>query len=278
MTSLRSGVKLSLMKKILGIIFFSMLFSGSVYADNRLNLPNDQDIFSGEQFKENANKRYPEHAWEVVSKKDGYPVRSGERSIKIEIRDGDCYSSFDCNSNRERIELTTDYKYKGEWWYAWSIYFPKNHKNLAPIASMMVQFKQDKKYGNQIDSPPYWSFENSAVNGAIRITEGYWLNNRVKVPAGAITKLLSDDEILGKWNDILVNVKWTEKEDGFFNVWVNNKLKFEHTGPTKRNAPVRFKFGIYRRNIFIDNTPTQVIFYDEIRIGKSKQEVTKYLD
>lgn len=278
MTSLSSGVKLTLMKKFLGIIFFSMLFSGSVYADNRLNLPNDQDIFSREKFKANANKRYPEHTWEIVSKKDGYPVRSGERSIKIEIRDDDCYSSFDCNSNRERIEFTTDYKYKGEWWYAWSIYFPKNHKNLAPIASMMVQFKQDKLYGNQIDAPPYWSFENSVVNGAIRITEGYWLNNRVKVPAGAITKLLSDDEILGKWNDILVNVNWTEKEDGFFKVWVNNKFKFEHIGPTKRDAPVRFKFGIYRRNIFIDNTPTQVIFYDEIRIGKSKQEVTKYLD
>jgi hypothetical protein len=270
------------MKKLLSIIVLGLLLIGSAYADSRKLLPNDRDVFSGEQFKENThgkeNKRYPKHAWEIVNKKDGYPVRAGERSIKIQVRAGDCYTRHDCNTNRERIEFTTKHKSRGEWWYAWSIYFPKDHKNLAPIGTMMVQFKQDRKYGNSFDSPPYWSFENSVANGGNRIVEGYWINNQVKVPAGAISRILTDEEILGKWNDILVNVNWTKGENGFFKVWVNDKLKFNYTGPTKRNAPVRFKFGLYRYLVFNDNAPTQTIFYDEIRIGKSKQEVTKYLD
>ena len=34
--------------------------------------------------------------------------------------------------------------------------------------------------------------------------------------------------MIGKWNDILIHGNFTSKEDGFYKVWVNNELKYEH--------------------------------------------------
>ena len=31
----------------------------------------------------------------------------------------------------------------------------------------------------------------------------------------------------GKWTDILINVRYTRKEDGVMKVWINNKLILE---------------------------------------------------
>ena len=36
--------------------------------------------------------------------------------------------------------------------------------------------------------------------------------------------ILEKKEMLGKWNNILLNVNWTHKENSFFRIWVNGKL------------------------------------------------------
>ena len=90
--------------------------------------------------------------------------------------------------------------------------------------------------------------------------------------------------MIGKWNDILVNFKWSKKNDGFFKVWVNNKLIQEYIGPTKTKSKVYFKFGIYRSylNRWIHSprnkkkekgVPAQVVYFDEVRTGKTKDKV-----
>ena len=54
----------------------------------------------------------------------------------------------------------------------------------------------------------------------------------------------------GKWNDILVNVNWSHKDDGFYKVWVNNKLVHDFKGKTKsKGVKTYFKFGIYRSKV-----------------------------
>ena len=84
-------------------------------------------------------------------------------------------------------------------------------------------------------------------------------------------KLLIDQkDMLGKWTDVLVNAKWTNKKDGFFKVWVNGKLKAQHTGMTQEKIDdMLFHIGIYRS--FLSKTPgpdpTQVAYYDEVRHG-----------
>ena len=76
----------------------------------------------------------------------------------------------------------------------------------------------------------------------------------------------------GKWNDILVNAKWTHKKDGFFKIWINGKLAYHHKGRTQEKGErIEFHVGVYRS--FMSRTskpdPTQIAYYDEIRHAKS---------
>ena len=91
-------------------------------------------------------------------------------------------------------------------------------------------------------------------------------------------KALKINDMKGKWTDILINCRFSREEDGFMKVWVNNKLTYEYTGPTKRDDNMYFKFGIYRFSVFKE-MPTQVIYFDEVRIGKtgSTQVGLKYV-
>ena len=117
---------------------------------------------------------------------------------------------------------------------------------------------------------------------------------------------------------------WSHKDDGWYKIWVNNKLVYEYHGPTKVKAgKIVFRFGIYRSFIsrweeqtnvdwskcddymkpllcydknnkvipeserkIIDSQideqneknkigpmPITVIYYDEIRFGKTKEKV-----
>ena len=75
----------------------------------------------------------------------------------------------------------------------------------------------------------------------------YTFNN---VVCGSECKSRSIDPV-GKWTDILINVNWSDKEDGFYRVWANGKFIYDVKGPTvyenKNNAYL--KIGIYRNAV-----------------------------
>ena len=209
------------------------------------------------------------HAINPVSVSDFSIV--GEKSIRFELRAGDCGKDrdggwSDCKKDRERHELSGRYRVsKGERWYAWSIYLPKDFKNVQPASTMLAQFHQEKKH-------VIWMFKNK--HG------GYWIENYVPEYTVSSTQILTREQMAGKWNDILVNVNWSHKDDGFFKVWVNNKLVNDFKGKTKsKGVKTYFKFGIYRSKVstyelmYKKKIPTQIVYYDEIRAGKKKADV-----
>ena len=125
---------------------------------------------------------------------------------------------------------------------------------------------------------------------------GYWLENYVPEYNVENIKILTKEQMLGKWNDILVNVNWSHEDDGFFKVWANNKLVYDFKGKTKsKGVKTYFKFGIYRSWISKwhervkysseekyakfkgKEIPTQIVYFDEVRAGKKKSEVIKNL-
>ena len=62
------------------------------------------------------------------------------------------------------------------------------------------------------------------------------------------------------------------QKDGFFKIWINGKLKYHWKGATQHKGErTEFHVGVYRS--FIHRTPepdpTQIAYYDEIRIAKS---------
>jgi len=258
------------MKKLLGILVLGLLWCNVGFADKYwLSLP--KDVVSGDKFGKasNLNNTFKKYGMQVVDKKEGHPVRAGNKSIRFEVRAGDCGQSKgwdDCTTHRERHELSGNKKISsGVWWYAWSIYFPKDFINVYPTRVHLGQFYAGgPKYGDEVNPP--WMFPNYEK-------PGYWINNMVRVPAGNKTQLLTREQMLGKWNDILINVKWTHKDNGYLKLWVNNELVFDNKGPTKRKHPINFKFGIYRSGVFIKDVPTQVVYFDEVRVGKTREKV-----
>ena len=215
---------------------------------------NNSDILKSE-------KKTRKHVLKIVNKADDYPVRLGEQSLRFEVRHGNGWG-WDKKNDRERVELKICCINKKITWTAWSIYLPKDYNVVFPIRTMLGQFHNDG------DNPPAFTFENQGV----LIPGGYWLevdsyvggnNNNPKL-------LIDQSDMLGKWTDVLVNAKWTNEEDGFFKVWVNGKLKAQHTGMTQEKIDdMLFHIGIYRS--FLSKTPgpdpTQVAYYDEVRHG-----------
>ena len=230
------------MKKLLGIVVLGLLLCNVGLAKTLVKLPKDTSSGFKKVHKSLTGKYYKDYGMQVVDKKDGHPVRAGEQSIRFEVRDGDCGKDpdgwSDCKGDRERHELSVagkkDLMSKGEYWFSWSIYFPKDHQNLYPLSNNYGQFHQKK-------GEPVFMFKE--------LRSGYSVVRTIGDLDYDERRLIRNDDMSGKWHDILINAKWSKKDDGFFNVWVNDKLKYEYKGPTKTKKYVYEKFGIYSTGV-----------------------------
>jgi len=314
------------MKKSLIILVLFLSLCNTSYAEETIvKLPQDTSSGYNKLFKSLTGNYYKDYGMQVVNKKDGYPVRAGAQSIRFEVRSGDCGNNYvgdgwnDCENDRERHELSggklIDMVSKGEYWFSWSIYFPEDHVNLYPLSNNFGQFHQKNGL------PVFMFKENNNGYSIVRTIGDNDYDER---------KLIDKRKMPGNWFDILINVKWTKKDDGFFKVWVNDELKYDYKGPTKTKEYIYQKFGIYRTGISryinyknldsilkcLDNengtikesgiwwdlkkkkirhnesidlynkckdyynpttVPTTIVYFDEVRKGKSKKLVTKNL-
>ena len=206
------------MKKILEILVL-VFFINNAIAEATVKLP--KDVSSGSKFEKSlTGKYYKKYGYQIVNKADGHPVRAGEQSIRFEVRDGDCGkdeegSWSDCKGDRERHELSGGSRAmtKGEYWFSWSLYFPEEHQNLWPLSNNYGQFHQKK-------GPPVFMFKE--------LRGGYSVIRTIGDIDYDERRLIRNDDMKGKWHDILINVKWSKKDDGFFKVWVNDKLKYDY--------------------------------------------------
>ena len=104
------------MKKLLGIVVLGLLVCSNSFADYHFNLP--KDVASGNKYFKSLEKDFKKHGVQIVNKKDGHPVRAGKKSIRFEVRPGDCGyddSWSDCEKDRERHELSGKKMSGGEW-------------------------------------------------------------------------------------------------------------------------------------------------------------------
>ena len=258
------------MKKLLGIVVIFFLYSNILLA---LELP--KDVASGNKYEKSlTGSYYKKYGMQIVSKKERHPVRSGKQSIRFEVRKGDCGKDKspstwdDCKNNRYRHELSGK-PFKGKAWYAYSIYIPEDFTvKVHPVKQYLGQFHQENSW------PTLMFRFGSRGYYVIRQWDGSMVDR---------TKLLGVNEMLGKWNDILIHINSTSKDNGFYKVWVNGKLKYDYKGKTTEGNKSFFKFGIYQTRVDRWNTdamgeyPTQVVYFDEVRAGKKKKDVIKNL-
>lgn len=241
------------------------------------------DTISGWSFRKDTLSKTG-YAFAVVRKEDGHPVRSGEKSLRFEVRHGDCMAQpwwSDCATDRERNERAElSPHHVGEYWYAWSLYLPEDFPSIHPVLVTLGQFhlRDHRK--------PAFLFQIVGSYGG-----GYY---KPQSPWGLY--VLGKDPIAvrsmrGRWTDVLVHAKWTKGDDGWLRMYVNGRKEptYSYSGVTSPRVPhggVYFKFGLYRAFVsrrFIANpkaedTPTQVVYYDDVRKGRTCQEVTEYFD
>ncbi|PCI41893.1 MAG: hypothetical protein COB46_02120 [Rhodospirillaceae bacterium] len=198
----------------------------------------------------------------------GYPVRRGTQSQRFEVQPGDCGRSdrsswSDCENDRERSERRQiGYQTEGQTrWYGWSIYFPKDYPNIHPTKVALGQFSEEDSYRTT------FMFQNSFG--------GYNLEAQTMNDDFQNIPLITKEALRGKWHDIVVEYKLSNRinGDGYFRVWVNGELKAEVKGRTTHRNKVYFIYGIYRTKVSKGLGTAQVVYYDEIRHGNSREDV-----
>ena len=99
----------------------SSLLSGNAFS---FGLP--KDVGSGNSYTKSLESGFKKHGVKIVKKEDGFPVRDGEKSVRFEVRLGDCGKDKgkwnDCERDRQRHELSGK-TFSGKKWIAFSIYF-----------------------------------------------------------------------------------------------------------------------------------------------------------
>ena len=250
---------------IIIVLFSTNAFAKKCTSSFSKSFSISSDVGFGNQYKKSLFNNFKKHGVCIVEKSKGHPTRLGQQSLRFEVKSGDCgYNKGwdDCKKDRERHELSGNRHSDGEYWYAWSIYLPKDFKNIYPTKLAMGQFHQSK--GHVV-----WMFQNA--------DGGYFVDNQVYGRTSRTDRILNQEEMLSRWNDILINANWTDKNIGFFRVWVNGKLSYKYNGPTKsKGKKVYQKFGVYRSFMSrykmaknVDLVPGQVVYFDEVRTGKS---------
>lgn len=260
------------MKTILILVTCLILSLPSSFAKNSKDVSNIKV-----QKKTISHKQ--KYSLQLVDSKNGYPVRSGNKSWRFEVREGDCgedkkYS--DCKSNRQRTELQTkEYqKINKEYWYSISIFFPENYKSVAPVRTVFTQIYEKgwkpilmitDRSNEWLEVGRMWSGEYVEMKKGIKI-----------------------NDMRGKWTDILINIRYSRKEDGFMKVWINDKQILESlnikTLTPYTNKGAKLEWGIYQTGVSDWKRthgkkpyPPMIVYFDEVNQGYTKEKVTKNL-
>ena len=187
---------------------------------------------------------------------------------RFEVRPGDCSANAggwdDCATNRERSELTQvnmDILIGSTEWYGWYIFVPMKHNVISPPA-YMGQF-------HQYHAQPAWMFITNAG--------GYYLDRHLR--SRKYLKLIDKTDLLGKWNKIEINAKWSKSGDGFFRVYVNGKISANFRGKTASASQIYFKYGVYRTHVsshkanYNTEALTQIVYFTKVKRGGSREDI-----
>ena len=181
---------------------------------------------------------------------------------RFELRPGDCTSVppyDDCSLGAERAERAQARRpseaVSGSQWYRWNIFFPKDFVNSYPAKTRHGQFID---HGKQ---DPAWALE-------VGSTGVLWLGAQF-VEESLYFSLIDENELRGKWHEIIVHAVWSSDE-GEIEVWTNGQKKASYRGPTCVRCRVFFSYGVHRIGVpafqkkFLGSAlPVQIVFYTE---------------
>jgi len=240
-------------------------------------------------------------------------ARTGGSSERFEVRHGDC-NDWDCIHDRQRFERVTSQKYdKDDYWYSWSFYIPNNFM-IQPAGTAMGQAKI-KNYKNN-KSKVMWmvltkhtdyiqlasdAYEQKCSLIKIDDTIGKWTDIMIRANYSSSSNNPVDVWINGKnigCNFKLplvkkIDVQGIDKKEvmfryGIYQTFLSRWLDERKTKETSRDVKSDWltpSGSVYKSP---DNTPfnedwgveipTAVMYYDEIKMGRSRNDVNTLYD
>ena len=231
-----------------------------------------------------------------------YPVRYGECSERFEVRKDDC-DPTDCPFSRTRSEIGLNHnkvkaRLNKDIWYGWS-FFNENIGNYGGSYNPNIflgQWKTDNNAGPVITLVTIRTDHRPRGNDTVAILLEDLQSHRSEAwqrsnDFGQVCYLWNMGEQKGKWLDIVLNTNFGTDENGYLNVWINGKQRCAYRGVIvvtplgKEGGGRRFKGPQFRKGIYPaalkywyknhpnEPVPTWVAYYDEFRVGKSREEV-----
>ena len=234
-----------------------------------------------------------------------WPKKRGDDQIMIEVHKGDCQGT-DCtrpDGARDRQEMgywpkpdvEPSFGRAGfipdrnrDYWVNFSFYVPKPYKeqgNQEGTSTVTTFFQIMTHYADKDGNRSWYPalMIGKLYNGDV--VARTWPTNSPYT----ITKLIDDANFEGHWHDIQVKYRaWVPTNDSTgcmllicFNedststieVWVNGmkKLEFKRRSILDYTGTIWFTNGLYRPAS--EENITQQIYFDEFRIGKTREEV-----
>jgi hypothetical protein len=208
------------------------------------------------------------------------PVRCGDYACRFTVRPGERVS------NGNRAELTHDNRDApgSEGWYAWSFLVPSDFEDTEwkpKIWQCLGQWhdQPDTDKGETWKTFPGHSPSIAVYylskNGEPSIEVWYGPTEPQRIVARAPIRK-------GEWMDMTFHIGWSQDERGFMEAWLNNAPitpqngdGHKVTGANMWNSQPHFlKIGLYRTDRI---TTTNSVYFDEVRIGNTRDEVAPML-
>lgn len=225
-----------------------------------------------------------ETAWGYEHVKKPHPVFLGNMSQRFEVRPGDCSSSkwwSDCKTDRERSEVTAKSArfYPGSnKWISFMIYLPKDFKTSSFVNANLGQIHMKGGF-------------SGSAGGFKSFPPLLQLNAKGNFYTACFHMLLGDDQNIrdicvnkeisrianmkGRWSRVTLHLAAGLRQpavDIFFN---GKKVADFKQSLSKDPKYYYLKYGIYRSFVSRHGgpMPTQIAYYDEVKIGVSREEV-----
>ena len=212
------------------------------------------------------------------------PVYLGETSQRFEVRAGDCGGDSgwdDCKTDRERSEVTAvNAKFfpGSSSWIPFLLYLPNDFKTSNYVNTNLGQVHM--KGGFAGTAGGFKSFPPLLQLNAKGAHYTACFQVVVEVQRG-FTSFCDDKEVAeitqlkGKWSRVTMHLDLESKAQKV-RIFLNRKLVVEFEQTLPRDPQYYYlKYGIYRsfvsRNVL--PMPTQVVYYDEVKVGSSQAEV-----
>ena len=278
-------IKLS-MSEIFKIIFFLLVFQTYSFANSLLFDQNDKLFIKTTNSGFTFHKNYMgqnKHNFGYI--KDNTKSRSGNYYQKFELRNGDCFSDEnwnDCDNDRQRIEFSSEpsQPISGKQCYGYSIKLSNNFTDIKKVSTTLGQVHQKGGPSGKANSlssfPPLIQID--ARKGNLYLNWHKLSGSRDNVrDESKYYKLKTLKSMKGVWTDISLCLDFENKR---IDAWVdgNNIVKILESPIFFEPKSIYFKHGIYQSFIsnytsFKGETPTQIVYYDEVRRGNSIDDV-----